>query len=104
MLVVEDIAFAFAQLPLFSGVTFSAHPGTLLQLKGPNGVGKSTLMHILAGLLKPAAGRVRFVIRGEDVPDPRGVMVYLPSEGNGLFLRRDALGNLLYWGGLRGAP
>jgi ABC-type lipoprotein export system ATPase subunit len=33
-------------------------PGTLTLLSGPTGVGKSTLLHILAGLLRPTAGEV----------------------------------------------
>jgi lipooligosaccharide transport system ATP-binding protein len=40
-------------------VSFSVGPGTCLGVVGPNGVGKSTLLQILAGLLVPTAGEVR---------------------------------------------
>jgi len=43
---------------LFSGLSFALGPGEALQVSGPNGVGKSSLIRILAGLLRPLAGRV----------------------------------------------
>src|ERR1044071_4667888 len=45
--------------PLFTNVGFELHAGERVGLVGPNGVGKSTLMKILAGLDKPDAGEVR---------------------------------------------
>lgn len=41
-------------------VSFSLNSGGVLQLFGPNGVGKSTLMHAVAGLLEPESGEVRW--------------------------------------------
>jgi heme exporter protein A len=43
---------------LFSGLDFAASPGTFVQLTGPNGSGKTSLLRILCGLLAPAEGRV----------------------------------------------
>ena len=40
-------------------VSLTVDPATCLGVVGPNGVGKSTLLHILAGLLEPVAGDVR---------------------------------------------
>ena len=34
---------------LFSGLNFSMYPGTLLQLTGPNGSGKTSLLRIICG-------------------------------------------------------
>jgi len=43
---------------LFSGLDFSLSSGTYVQLTGPNGSGKTSLLRILCGLLTPAEGKV----------------------------------------------
>jgi len=42
------------------GVTTKLHPGAVVAICGPNGAGKSTLLSVLAGLLQPDSGQVRF--------------------------------------------
>lgn len=43
---------------VFEDLSFSLRPGEALRITGPNGVGKSTLLRLCAGLLAPAAGRI----------------------------------------------
>ena len=45
---------------LFSGLDIAVSPGTLVQLTGPNGSGKTSLLRILCGLLPPAEGAVKW--------------------------------------------
>ncbi|NLU84823.1 ATP-binding cassette domain-containing protein [Rhodococcus sp. HNM0569] len=40
-------------------VSFRLHPGEILVVSGPSGLGKTTLLHTAAGLLTPAIGTVR---------------------------------------------
>ena len=43
---------------LFEDLSFALGPGEAALVQGPNGVGKSSMVRIAAGLLTPAAGRV----------------------------------------------
>jgi len=48
------------------GVDLSVAAGTVTALMGRNGAGKSSLLAVLAGLVRPRAGRVRVRLAGED--------------------------------------
>ncbi|HYD25832.1 MAG TPA: heme ABC exporter ATP-binding protein CcmA [Croceibacterium sp.] len=53
-----DLACRRGERLLFRDLSFALGPGEALQVVGPNGTGKSSLLRILAGLLRPAAGTV----------------------------------------------
>ncbi|WP_206427486.1 metal ABC transporter ATP-binding protein [Leucobacter chromiireducens] len=48
----------YGRTAVLHGVDVSVDPGTFTLITGPNGAGKSTLIEILAGALRPSAGRV----------------------------------------------
>jgi putative spermidine/putrescine transport system ATP-binding protein len=57
---VENLDKRFGGQAVLSGVSFAVERGELVSLIGPSGVGKTTLLKILAGLDEPSAGQVRF--------------------------------------------
>ena len=55
---VDGVDFAHGDKPVLRDVTFGVGAGETVVLLGPSGVGKSTLLKLLAGLLQPSAGTV----------------------------------------------
>ncbi|KTD04855.1 heme exporter protein CcmA [Legionella geestiana] len=60
MLEAGPLSFGYAHTPLLRGVSLALKPGDILHLRAGNGRGKTTLLRILAGLLAPDSGSVRF--------------------------------------------
>ncbi|MDK3020500.1 heme ABC exporter ATP-binding protein CcmA [Pseudodonghicola flavimaris] len=55
---VTDLTVARGGLPVLCGLSFVLEPGQALILRGPNGIGKTTLLRTLAGLQSPHSGRI----------------------------------------------
>ncbi|HEY0917946.1 ABC transporter ATP-binding protein, partial [Devosia sp.] len=55
---VSGLACRRGERRLFHDLDFVVAPGEALLLRGPNGAGKSTLLLALAGIVRPAAGRI----------------------------------------------
>lgn len=53
-----DISHTFHDLPVLANISLEIQPAGFVALVGPSGVGKSTLLRILAGLLRPSSGQV----------------------------------------------
>jgi heme exporter protein A len=57
-LIVSDLACARGGVAVLEGVGFRLPPGRCLILRGPNGIGKTTLLRTIAGLQPPLAGEI----------------------------------------------
>lgn len=57
---VENLTVARGERPLARDLNFAIPPGRFVAVSGPSGVGKSSLLACLAGLLAPAHGAVRY--------------------------------------------
>ena len=62
-LAVDEVARYFGRRKALSQVTFTCEAGDIIGLLGPNGAGKSTLLNILATLLSPSKGTIRYGTR-----------------------------------------
>ncbi len=68
---IEGVEKSFGYRKLLKGLDFSLHQGEALMLLGRNGEGKSTLLKIITGLMRPEQGKVFF--KGQAVQeDPEG--------------------------------
>jgi iron complex transport system ATP-binding protein len=64
---VEAVAAGYDGDPVVTDVDFDVRPGEVVGLLGPNGVGKSTLLKCVVGIVEPLAGQVR--VTGDRVVD-----------------------------------
>jgi heme exporter protein A len=101
-LTVEKIHVWRGDRHVLRGVSLALDPGELLQVAGPNGTGKTTLLRVACGLLRPEQGRVAWC--GRPIagirPQFQSALVYAAHEPA---LKGDltALENLRYLVGLR---
>ena len=58
MINVADVSHHYGLRPVLSHINFQVPAGQLVAVMGPNGVGKTTLLAIIAGLMSPARGFV----------------------------------------------
>jgi ATP-binding cassette subfamily C protein len=79
----EDVSFSYGEHPVLDGVNLTLEAGTFVLLTGPSGGGKSTLIDLITGLLRPASGTVK--LDGVDLADVdmkawRSRIGYVPQE------------------------
>lgn len=78
---VEGLTFSYpgSDAPALENVSLSVAQGGRLGILGPNGGGKSTLLKIVLGLLRPQAGRVVVFGREPVAADRAGMVGYVPQ-------------------------
>jgi branched-chain amino acid transport system ATP-binding protein len=65
LLEIENATKRFGGLVAVNNVSLTVNRGEIVGLIGPNGAGKTTLLNVIAGVYRPASGRVR--LKGEDI-------------------------------------
>lgn len=64
MIKIDQLKVAFGEKVVLENVSFDVRPGETLAIIGPSGTGKSTIVKILTGLLRPSGGSV--IIDGQE--------------------------------------
>jgi energy-coupling factor transport system ATP-binding protein len=95
-LVVEDFSVTLEDVPVINTVSFSLNPGEILALLGPNGVGKTTLIRAMMGLI-PFKGELRLhdqLIKDDVLKEMIRAVGYLPQNPNDLLFAETVLDEL----------
>jgi heme exporter protein A len=75
-LTIASLACIRGERVLFRDLSFAVTAGQVLSVEGPNGVGKTSLLRVIAGFISPAAGTVKFELdKGMSEPDERGKQI-----------------------------
>jgi tungstate transport system ATP-binding protein len=85
----ENVAYAAAGQAIIDGVTLEIGAGPSTIILGANGAGKSVLMRLMHGLLRPSSGSI--IWNGTDVQRRQAMVFQRP-----IMLRRSALANVVY--------
>jgi branched-chain amino acid transport system ATP-binding protein len=89
LLEARDLRVGYGSMPVLQGLDIQLAAGEIVGMFGHNGAGKSTLLRTLAGLKRPAAGRISFT--GDDVTEStaaaraRRGMALVPDSARGVF-------------------
>lgn len=95
----ENINTHYGRSHILRGVSFRVAPGETVSLLGRNGMGKTTLLRTLAGLVRPTSGSVQ--LNGTDVTSARASVrsrsgLAIVPEGRGIFPNLTVAENLTF--------
>jgi len=79
VLEVTGLEKQFLNCQALRGVDMSIPAGQIVGLLGPNASGKTTLLKVIAGLLQPTAGQVRYHEDAEPGPEARKTIAFCPD-------------------------
>jgi ABC-2 type transport system ATP-binding protein len=103
MIAIHDLVKRYGTFTAVNGVSLDVGSGEIHGFLGPNGAGKTTTIRMVAGLLKPTAGRI--VVNGYDLAaDPeraKGSLGFIPDRPF-LYEKLTAAEFLRFHGGLYG--
>ncbi|MDE8346581.1 MAG: ABC transporter ATP-binding protein, partial [Acidocella sp.] len=96
---IRDLAVRFADLTVFDALNFDIPARQFTALLGPSGVGKTSILRILAGLARPSAG----VVTATDAAPLAGRIAYMGQQDL-LFPWARVIDNVMLGARLRGTP
>jgi ribosome-dependent ATPase len=106
---VEGVTQVYGKTTALSGVSLAFRAGTATALVGPDGVGKSTLLGLIAGVRRLQSGSIRTL--GGDIASPAhrdrimSRVAYMPQGlGRNLYPSLSVMENIDYFGRLFGQP
>lgn len=73
----KQVDFKYGATPILKQISFSIQPGEFIHIIGPNGGGKTTLLKLLMGFLKPSSGEIK--IAGKSLQKNLGLIAYVPQ-------------------------
>ncbi len=73
----NHVCFRYGNVTALEDINIKLEDGEFLGIIGPNGGGKTTLLKILTGLLKPSEGSIK--VFGKDIEKQRSLLGYVPQ-------------------------
>jgi len=79
---IRDLSFKYDDKTIINNLNLRINKGDILKIEGESGIGKTTLLMLLMGYLKPNSGSLKFVLNNKeyDTYKSRGLFSYLQQE------------------------
>jgi len=85
----EHVTFSRGQRRIFDGVTLSIPRGKIVAIMGPSGTGKTTLLRLIGGQLRPDTGSVS--VDGQEIPELSRAELFEVRKKMGMLFQSGAL-------------
>jgi len=79
---VRDLNFSINGTPVLKNISFAVDAGEYLGIIGPNGGGKTTLIKVMLGLIKPDTGSIRYFGHELDCYREKHLIGYVPQKAS----------------------
>ena len=86
---IRDIHFMYGDRPILKGITLPVRRGKVTAIMGGSGCGKTTLMNLIGGRIKPSRGTL--TVDGQSVPDLRTRDLFELRKRMGMLFQTGAL-------------
>lgn len=85
----KDLTFAHGTHRVYDGLSLNVPKGKMVAVMGPSGIGKTTLLRLIGGQLKPASGSIK--VAGEEVPQLKRDALYQLRKRMSMLFQSGAL-------------
>lgn len=90
LVTIQDVRFSWdSKREIYSGVSLNIPAGKITAIMGPSGTGKTTLLRLIGGQLRPSSGSVN--VAGEEIPNLNRQALYKARRRMGMLFQSGAL-------------
>lgn len=88
-IIVEEVVFRHGQRTIFNGVSLVVPRGKIVAIMGPSGTGKTTLLRLIGGQIKPSRGNIE--VDGRRIPQLSRAELFEVRKSMGMLFQSGAL-------------
>ena len=85
----RDVVFRRGSVRIFDGISITVPRGKIVAIMGPSGTGKTTLLRLIGGQLKPESGEI--IVKGQDIPNLSRRALFEARKDMGMLFQSGAL-------------